>query len=81
MEKDEIPQIVRPNRRRTESRWARFWRRRRMNSIRNSSDQAVYTALALLAIVALLGLIVFFGMRDAEFGAGRPSALDGLTQP
>jgi len=52
-----------------------------MNSIRNSSDQAVYTALALLAIVALLGLIVFFGMRDAEFGAGRPSALDGLTQP
>jgi hypothetical protein len=76
VEKDETPQIINPKRRNGESRWQRFWRKRRMNSIRNSSDHAVYTALALFAAVLLIAVIAFLGTRGVSFQGGAPKGLE-----
>jgi hypothetical protein len=70
MGKDDMPGIIRPNRRRGETRWARFWRRRRMNAVRNSSDHAVVVAIGIFAGLALLGAVLFFGLRGARFQPG-----------
>jgi hypothetical protein len=76
VEKEEIPRIIRPNRQRGESKWQRFWRRRRMNSIRNSSDHAVFTAVSLFLILLAVGLLAFFGMRGAQLGGPSPSGTE-----
>ncbi len=76
MEKDEIPRIVSPKRRAGESRWQRFWRKRRMNSLRNSSDHAVSMALTLVAVVLVLAAVVVLGMRGAKFDSGPPKGLE-----
>lgn len=73
MDKDMIPGILRVNRRRGESRWQRFWRRRRMNSVRNSSDHATVVAIGIVAGIVLLVAVLILGFRGADFSALKES--------
>jgi hypothetical protein len=76
MEKNEIPQIISPKRRPGESRWQRYWRKRRMNALRNSSDHAVHLALALIGVILLIAALAILGMRGAKFDSGPPGPMD-----
>jgi len=80
VEKDKIPQIINPKRRQGESRWQRYWRKRRMKSIQNSSDHAVFTALALLAVILLIAAIAILGIRGAKFDSVSPRGLDSWSK-
>ena len=55
-----------------ESPWQRFWRKRRMNALRNSSDHAMYMAITLVFIVLVLGGLVYLGVSEA--GGPTPSS-------
>lgn len=60
-----------------ESRWARYWRKRRMNAVRNSSDHATYMAVGILVAVVVLGAVLFVALRGAKFSQkGSPSRVD-----
>jgi len=76
MDKDEMPRIISPGRRRGESRWQKYWRKRRMNSLRNSSDHAVFMALALVAVFLLIVTVAILGSRGAKFDGGPPGGLE-----
>lgn len=67
--KSNEPGILRNSKRPHETRWQRYWRKRRMNSLRNSSDHAVFMAVCLIAIAMLLGALLYFGMKGARFEA------------
>ena len=59
MDKDVIPGILRVNRRRAESRWEAFGRRRRLKSIRQSSDHATVVAIGIVAgIVRIVAVLI-----------------------
>lgn len=61
------------SRRRRESWWQRFWRRYRMRSLRNTSDHAAYFAIGMFVVLVVLAVLLFFGLRGAEFKpASRP---------
>ena len=79
MAKNDLPNILKPRRLRGENRWQRFWRRRRMNSVRNSSDHAAVMAVGILVALILLAGALVFVARNARLpaGPGKP----GLTLP
>jgi len=68
--KDDTPNILKTRNRRGESRWQRFWRRRRMNAVRNSSDQAAMMAVGLPVVVLLLVAALVFVARHANLPSG-----------
>lgn len=69
------PSLKRRSRHRRESTWQRFWRKRRMRALRNSSEHAVYFAVGFLTLLVALGLLLYFGLRDANLSGAGSNAL------
>jgi hypothetical protein len=76
---EDIPKILKNRGRQPESRWQRYWRKRRMNAVRNSSDHASYMAIGILIAILVLGALLFFALRGADLprrtGPGTPEVL------
>jgi hypothetical protein len=68
--KDDTPNILKSRARRRESRWQRFWRRRQMNAVRNSSDHAAFMAVGIVAALLAIGIALFLAARSARFPTG-----------
>lgn len=81
MARDDIPNILKSRHRRSETRWQRFWRRRRMNAVRNSSDHAMFVAVGILLALILLGGALVFVARNASFPAGPDKSGPALPKP
>lgn len=76
MGQEDIPKILRNRGRQPESRWQRYWRKRRMNAVRHSSDHASYMAVGILIAILVLGALLFIALRGADLpqrsGPGTP---------
>jgi hypothetical protein len=73
MGEDDTPNILKSRTRGKESRWQRFWRRRRMNAVRNSSDHAVFMAVGITTGLLVIGTALFLMTRGASFSGGGAS--------
>lgn len=73
MGRDDTPNILKSRTRGKESRWQRFWRRRRMNAVRNSSDHAAFMAVGIVVGLLAIGIALFLVTRGAAFPRGGAS--------
>lgn len=82
MGRDDIPGILKNRGRRRESRWERFWRKRRMNALRNSSDHATAMAIGIVAFILIIGaLLVVVVKRGGLPTFKRPGKTDLFIRP
>lgn len=82
MGKDDLPGILRNRSRRKETRWQRYWRKRRMHALRNSSDHATAMAIGILFAILLIGALLVVAVKRGGFSSFRsPKGIEMLKPP
>lgn len=82
MGKDDLPGILRNSGRPKESRWQRYWRKRRMRALRNSSDHATAMAIGILFIVLLISALLVIAAKRGGLSSFRsPKGIESLKPP
>lgn len=66
---DELPGRPRINQQHRESGWARFWRRRRIKAISNSSDHATVIGFGMVIGIVLIVAVLVLGFRGVDFSS------------